>query len=104
MPGVDFEVVRSAIPIAQVLELTGFIAAARSGSQLRGACPFHASGRSDSRTFSVNLDTNRFRCFKCKAAGGQLELWAKIQGITVYEAAVDLCGRLGIEVPWITRW
>jgi len=104
MPGVDFEVVRSAIPIARVLELAGFIAVARTGSQLRGTCPLHASIRPSSRTFFVNLDTNRFRCFKCKAAGGQLELWAKIQGITVYEAAADLCDRFGIKVPWVTRW
>jgi DNA primase len=104
MPGVDFQVVRSAIPIARVLELVGFTALARSGSQLRGSCPLHTSRKPDSRTFSVNLDRNRFRCFKCKAAGGQLELWAKIQGITVYEAAVDLCDRLGIDVPCVTRW
>jgi DNA primase len=104
MPGVDFEAVRSAVPIARVLELADFVAAVRSGHQLRGPCPLHASNNPASRTFSVNLDTNRFRCFKCQAAGGQLELWAKLQRISVYEAAIDLCDRLEIEVPWVTRW
>jgi DNA primase len=104
MPGVDFEAVRSAVPIARVLELADSVAAARSGHQLRGPCPLHASSGPNSRTFSVNLDTNRFRCFKCQAAGGQLELWAKLHGITVYEAAIDLCDRLGIDVPRVTRW
>jgi hypothetical protein len=42
--------------------------------------------------------------FKCGASGGQLELWAKHQQMTVYEAAVELCGKLGIDVPWVRRW
>ena len=104
MPGVDFDIVRASIPIAQVLELVGFVALARTGNQLRGSCPLHRSTSTNSRTFSVNLDTNRYQCFKCKAAGGQLELWAAFQGITVYEAAIELCNRLGIDVPWIRSW
>jgi len=104
MPGVEFEVVRASIPIAQVLELVEFVALSRTGNQLRGSCPLHRSNSNNSRTFSVNLDTNRYQCFKCKAAGGQLELWAAFQGITVYEAAIDLCNRLGIDVTWVRRW
>lgn len=104
MPGVDFEEVRASIPIAHVLELVGFVAESRTGNQLRGGCPLHRSNSASSKAFSVNLDTNRYQCFKCKAAGGQLELWAAFQGITVYEAAIDLCNRLGIEVPWVRRW
>jgi DNA primase len=52
----------------------------------------------------VNLRTNRFQCFKCGQAGGQLELWASFRGISVHEAAIELCDRLGIDVPWIRRW
>lgn len=104
MAGVDFALVRANIPIARVLELVGFVPAARTGNQLRGSCPLHRSTSTNSRTFSVNLDTGRFQCFKCKAAGGQLELWAAIHDISVYEAAIDLCDRLGIDVPWVRRW
>jgi DNA primase len=104
MPGVDFTAVRSAIPIARVLELAGFAATSGTGNQLRGKCPLHQSSSASSRTFSVNLDSNRFRCFKCGAAGGQLELWAALQGIAVFEAALELCSREGLEVPWVTRW
>ena len=104
MPGIDFEVVRANIPIAQVLELVGFAAQARTGNQLRGSCPLHRSNSASSKTFSVNLDSNRYRCFKCQAAGGQRELWAAFQGITVYEAAIELCNRLDIDVSWVHRW
>ena len=104
MPGIDFDAVRSSIPIAQVLELIGLTPLARTGDQVRGPCPLHESRSPRGTTFSVNLTTHRFQCFKCRAAGGQLELWAAFNGITVYQAAVDLCERLGVDVPWIRRW
>jgi DNA primase len=104
MPGVDYASVRSAITIAQVLDLMGFAIQTRTGNQVRGACPLHIASSPQSRTFSANLKTNRFQCFKCKKSGGQLELWAEFRGITAYEAAIDLCERLAIEVPWVHRW
>ena len=39
MPSIDFQQVRSIISINEVLDLLGFVAAARKGSQERGACP-----------------------------------------------------------------
>jgi DNA primase len=104
MPGIDFAAVRSMVSIGQVLELMGFAASMQSGDQVRGPCPLHGSSSPRSRTFSVNLRSNRYRCFKCGSAGGQLELWAAFQGITIYDAARDLCERLGIEIPWIRKW
>lgn len=104
MPGVDFNAVRFAISMAQVLELIGFEATARSGDQLRGPCPIHGSTSPHSTSFSVNLANHRYRCFKCGSAGGQLELYAAVQGISVYQAALDMCERFGIDVPWIHRW
>jgi len=90
MPGIDFEIVRAKISMPQVLDLVGFVAERQSGHQLRGSCPVHGPHASRSRTFSVNLRTNRYRCFKCGSGGGQLELWAAVQRIPVYEAALDL--------------
>ena len=104
MPGIDFAAVRSQVSMAQVLDLLGFIAPERSGSQVRGACPVHRSRSIRSRSFSVNLDENVYRCFKCGSSGGTLELWAAVRGTTVYAAALELCERLGIDVPWVHRW
>ena len=103
MPGVDFNVLRAEITMAQVLDQLGFQATSRSGGQLRGPCPIHGSRSSGSRTFSVNLDSGRYFCHKCQSHGNQLELWAAVKDLPIHEAAVDLCRVLGREIPWIQR-
>lgn len=102
MPGIDFAVVRSRISLAQVLDLLQFVPLRRNGAQLRGACPVRQCNSPD-RRFSANIARNQFRCFTCGVQGSQLELWAAATDQTVYQAALDLCHRLGIEVPWIRR-
>ena len=104
MPGIDYSRVRALIGIGQVLDLAGFVAAESSGGQVRGPCPVHRSASADSRSFSANLDKNTFRCFKCGAAGNQLDLWVAITQLPLHAAAVDLCSRLGIEPPLTRRW
>lgn len=99
MPGVDFTLVHRSIPIARVLDLLRFKPTRRRGSQLRGPCPLHGSKSSQSRSFSVNLANNAFRCFGCGAAGNQLDLWRRASNLPLREAAVDLCSRLHIPLP-----
>lgn len=103
MPGVDFNVLRNEIAMEQILELAGFEPTSRSGNQLRGPCPVHGSTTASSRSFSVNLDQGRYYCHKCRSHGNGLELWAAIQQLTLYEAAIDLCWALGRDVPWLKR-
>jgi DNA primase len=106
MPGIDYAKVRELIGIAQVLDLSGFIAAESSGVQVRGPCPVHrsSSAHAHSRSFSANLEKNTFRCFKCAASGNQLDLWVAISQLTLHEAAADLCNRLGIDPPLVHQW
>ena len=104
MPGVDFNVLRTEIAMEQVLNQLGFQPRSRSGNQLHGPCPIHGSTSSGSRTFSVNLDSGRYYFHKCQSHGNQLELWAAVNKLPLYEAAIDLCRVLGQEVPWIARW
>ena len=99
MPGIDFQRVRETVTMAQVLELLGFVPVERSGDQLRGPCPLHGASSPRSRSFSVSLPRNAFRCFGCGRSGNQLDLWAGAQGLTVYEAAVDLCNQLNVDPP-----
>lgn len=101
MPGVDFQAVRSRVPIAQVLALIGFVPRETCGEQLRGPCPVHGSSSVTSRSFSVNLRRNAYRCFKCGSSGNQLDLWAAFSKTDVHSAAVDLCQRLQMDTPWI---
>ena len=104
MPGVDFQAVRSMVPIAQVLALIGFVPRESSGEQLRGPCPVHRSTSPRSRTFSVNLRQNAYRCFKCGSVGNQLDLWAALSKTDLHTATVDLCERLHLDIPWIRKW
>jgi DNA primase len=104
MPGVDFSVLRREITMQQVLDLLDFQATSHSGDQLHGPCPVHGSTSAGSRVFSVNLSRGRYYCHKCESQGNQLELWSAVRKLPLYDAAVDLCGILGREVPWIERW
>ena len=104
MAGVDFNVLREEITMEQVLNQIGFTPSSRSGNQWHGPCPVHGSTSKSSGTFSVNVDTGRYYCHKCHSRGNQLELWAAVQELPLYEAAIELCRALGRDVPWVQRW
>ncbi len=104
MSGVHYKAVQSRVPMVRVLELLGFVAQGITGDQLRGPCPIHRSQSLRSRSFSVHLARGVCHCFKCGFVGNQIQLWAALNKMTVYEAAVDLCQQAGVEVPWIERW
>lgn len=99
MPGIDYALVRETIRIADVLRLLDFQPVERSGDELRGPCPIHGSLSRTSRSFSANVRKQTFICFKCGASGNQLDLWVAVSKLPLYDAARDLCSRLGIEVP-----
>jgi putative transposase len=98
-PAIDFAAVRAALTIAQVLALLGFVARSDHAGQQRGACPLHGSTTGTARCFSVNTEAHTFHCFKCGRCGNALDLWAAAQGLSPYDAAVDLCHRLNIPLP-----
>jgi DNA primase len=100
MPSLDFGELRRRITIREVLELLCFEPVKRRGPRLRGSCPIHESPRQRNRHFSVHLDKNCFRCFVCDECGNQLDLWAVTQRLPIHAAALDLCGRLGIDPPY----
>ena len=103
MPSIDFRQVRAMVTIAEVLDVLGFTVVTRTGGQVRGACPLHASTNSSkSRSFSANLDRNTFQCFNCGTSGNQLDLWAKATKQPVYEATLYLCARLNKQPPLLT--
>ena len=104
MPGVDFDRVRSEIAMEQVLSLLGFQPSSRAGMQWYGNCPLHESRSGRHRSFSVNVATGRYFCHRCRSHGNHLELWAVATKLPLHQAAIDLCHRLGRDVPWIERW
>jgi DNA primase len=104
MPGIDFNRVRAEVTMEQVLNLLGFQPSRRSGVQWYGDCPLHESTSGCCRSFSVNVAIDRYYCHHCRSHGNQLELWAAAMKLPLHQAAIDLCHRLGRDIPWIGRW
>jgi DNA primase len=101
MPGIDYRELRRRLKIAGVLELAKFKPAWRWQEQVRGPCPLHGSHSARTRSFAAHLGKNVYRCFACGAQGNALELWVALTGQGLHRAALDLCERLHLEVPWL---
>ena len=104
MPGIDFDRLRRAITMEEVLELLGFEPSQRTGDQWYGACPLHGSTSCRARHFSVNVAKRRYCCHKCHSQGNQLELWAAFTQTQLHPAMIDLCRTLGRDIPWLRSW
>ena len=101
MPWIDFVLLRRQVPLADILDLIGFRATTRAGPQLRGACPVHGSTSPHSRSFAAHVGQQCWRCFRCGAGGNALDLYAAVTKLSVYAAAIELCARLHLPVPWL---
>jgi DNA primase len=101
MPGIDFREARARLRLAAVLELLDFVPRSRWNDQLRGPCPVHGSRSATSRSFAAHLGKNVWHCFRCGAGGNALDLWATVTRQDLHAAVLDLCGRLGRDVPWL---
>jgi DNA primase len=100
MVGIDYRAVRQQLRLRQVLELLGFVPSARCGPQLRGPCPVHGARRPRSRSFAAHLERDCWHCFRCGAHGNVLDLWVAVTKLPLYEATLDLCQRLQVDIPW----
>jgi hypothetical protein len=104
MPGVDCDRVRREITMEQVLNLLSFEPSRRSGVQWYGRCPLHESTSGRRHSCSVNVALGHYSCHGGRSHGNPLELWAAATKRPLYRAAIELCPRLGRDVPWIRRW
>jgi hypothetical protein len=105
MPGIDFGRLRREITMEQVLDLLGFECLHRRGDQWYGHCPVHEStARRRPREFSVNVALPCYYCHRCRSKGDQFALWAAATKQPLHPATIELCRRLGREVPWLHRW
>lgn len=101
MPGIDYRAARARLPLTAVLELLGFEPETRRGDQVRGRCPVHGSKTPGSRSFAAHLGKNVWHCFSCGAGGNALDLWVAVTRQQLHAAVLDLCRRLGRDVPWL---
>lgn len=89
----DFDIVREQASFETVLARYGIEAKGR-GAERMIRCPFH-----DDRTpsCSANLDRKVFHCFACGAGGSILDFVARMESVSLVEAASliaswsDLC-------------
>ena len=100
MAGLDFGLLRRQLSLTAVLELVGFEAQARRGPQVRGPCPVHGSTSRRSRSFAGHLERHCWQCFRCGAQGNALDLYVAVTKLPLYAAALELCARLQLPVPW----
>jgi DNA primase len=103
MPALDFREARLQLRLAEVLDLLSFEPRARHGDQVRGPCPVHRSRTVGSRSFAAHLGKGAWHCFRCEAGGNALDLWVAVTRQPLHAAVIDLCQRLGREVPWL-QW
>ena len=109
MPLIDYREARARLSLAEALQLAGFEVSRRLGAQVRGPCPLHSdrlhgtdrTRRRKSRSFAVHLGKGVWHCFRCGAGGNVLDLWAALTRQPLYAATIDLCQRLGRDVPWL---
>jgi transposase len=95
----DFAHIKKQLPMARLLDHLGLTPRLKgTGPQRRCACPIHR-GDGRGRTFSVNLGENLFQCFEthCAAKGDVIDLWAKLHGRSVREAALELVHVFGLD-------
>jgi CHC2 zinc finger len=104
VPGVDFHRLRTEVAIERVLSLLGFEPSRRRGMQWYGRCPLRECRSARGQSFSVHVGLGRYCCHRCLSRGNAIELWAAALELPLHRAAIELCRRLGRDVPWIHRW
>jgi hypothetical protein len=98
MPLIDYAELRRRFTLRDVLRLLEYTRWQGSGEQVYGPCPLGCS-RSP-RVCSLHLGRNIWHCNKCDQGGNHLDLWRMVKRLPIYEAALDLCSRLDLAVPW----
>lgn len=60
----------------------------------RWLCPFHDDHTPSMACYKEN---GRFYCFACHAKGDAVDLWAKVRGVPLKDAAEELCRSYGLN-------
>jgi DNA primase len=68
----------------------------KTGATYKARCPFH---NEKTPSFNVNPSRQMFRCFGCGKGGSVLDFVMEIDGLTFWEACVQLAEHHGIPLP-----
>jgi DNA primase len=86
--------IRDRAPIADIIG--NYVALKKSGSSLRGLCPFH---NEKTPSFYVHPNRGFYHCFGCKASGDVFSFLMHVEGQTFPEIARDLAEQTGVQLP-----
>jgi DNA primase len=92
---VDFETVKAAVSVRQVIEHYGIKGLKERRDELRGGCPIH-QGEGD-RSFHINLVKKAFFCFSCQAKGNLIDFVAAMEKCSFRDAALRLQQWFGLS-------
>src|ERR1700709_719747 len=94
---VDFGVIRTFLTVPNIVrDLDIFLSEANKDGESRGACPKCGKEKS----FSINVNTNRFRCFAKGClfkGGGVIDFFAGLYLVSAKEASHMLAFVYGIQ-------
>ena len=71
-----------------------YVSLRAAGRNHKGLCPFH---QEKTPSFTVNSDRQTFKCFGCGEGGNALDLVAKIENVSIREAAILLVDWFELE-------
>jgi DNA primase len=94
IPDEIVEQVRDSADLVSIIGAT--VELKRTGSDYRGACPFHGGQH---RNFAVIPRKNRYYCFVCKAAGDVFSWYMNRVGLDYPSAVREVARSLGIQIP-----
>ncbi len=100
---VDFEAVKAAVNITQVLERYGLadqFKKSSNGDTWSGPCPIHRG--TNTTQFRVSVSKNCWHCFSgdCHAHGNVLEFVSRMENISISSAARKLAEWFRIDAEW----
>ena len=76
--------------------ISSYVNLTRSGSNLKGLCPFHSE---KTPSFTVYTGDSHFYCFGCGAKGDVIDFVARLLDLSAYEAAQRLAADFGLDRP-----
>jgi hypothetical protein len=97
---IDYVALRSLIPPRAVLDLICWQPTQDRGGISRGPCPLTTQDHHGSRALWVTQ--TGYYCHECHTHGDAVDLWRRLTDQDVYSAALDLCRRLSLAVPYRT--
>lgn len=96
---IDFPSLRCHLAPIRVLRLHGWVHTDRCGGQWRGPCL--TLGCSSQRSRVLSVSDRVVYCHRCHMTSDALGIHQLFTGLPTYEAAVDLCERFGILIPFL---